>query len=356
MIKSITITNFQSHVKTELTFAKGVNVIVGSSDSGKTAIIRALRWTIFNKPSGDTICSSWGGQTSVSVDTDEGMVEKRKGKDNGYILTPQGGQSTTFKAIGTGVPDEIASLFNINEINLQYQLDSPFLLSNSPGEVAQHFNRVARLDKIDQATSEINSALRAYEQDIRFLEANLNKQEEQLRTFDYLDKMEVEVEVLEELDKQVNTLWRNRSKLNNLIIDYRITEQTIAKHAPLLALEKDVLRIDKLRKSVRTAEDDLERLVGLCSNVRNIKSKLERVQRVVIFEQQVSSLITLTDKRDELSIKLGDITDDIKEIRNLNIRIASNERTNVTMQTQFDKAMGNVCILCGNPIKHKHEK
>ena len=48
MIKSLHIQNFQSHKKTTLKFHKGINVVIGQSDSGKSAIIRALNWTINN--------------------------------------------------------------------------------------------------------------------------------------------------------------------------------------------------------------------------------------------------------------------------------------------------------------------
>ncbi|MFR9297315.1 MAG: AAA family ATPase, partial [Aedoeadaptatus pacaensis] len=43
-IEKIILVNFQSHVYSELSLSRGVNVIVGPSDSGKTAIMRALRW------------------------------------------------------------------------------------------------------------------------------------------------------------------------------------------------------------------------------------------------------------------------------------------------------------------------
>jgi len=52
VVEKITIKNFQSHEETELQFSSGVNVIVGSSDSGKSAILRALKWVVQNKPSG----------------------------------------------------------------------------------------------------------------------------------------------------------------------------------------------------------------------------------------------------------------------------------------------------------------
>ena len=42
MIKKISIKNIQSYRETELELSKGINAIVGSSNNGKTAILRAL--------------------------------------------------------------------------------------------------------------------------------------------------------------------------------------------------------------------------------------------------------------------------------------------------------------------------
>ena len=47
-IKRVIIEDFQSHRYTELELAPGFNVIVGPSDQGKTAILRAIRWVIYN--------------------------------------------------------------------------------------------------------------------------------------------------------------------------------------------------------------------------------------------------------------------------------------------------------------------
>ena len=149
MIKSIHIQNIQSHEDSYLDFSSGVNIIIGSSDSGKTAIIRALRKLVWNKPSGSAIQSSWGGSSIIRLETEDGSVVWSKDKTDTYILQLTGKKDLVFKAFGTSVPEEINSVLNFNEINLQNQLDTPFLLSETPGAVATHFNKIARLDKID---------------------------------------------------------------------------------------------------------------------------------------------------------------------------------------------------------------
>ena len=60
MIHSIKIQNIQSHKDTQLEFNPGINAIVGSSNNGKSAILRALYWVVYNRPLGtDNLLSHW---------------------------------------------------------------------------------------------------------------------------------------------------------------------------------------------------------------------------------------------------------------------------------------------------------
>ena len=127
MIQELSIQNFQSHKNTRLLFDPGVNVIVGTTDSGKTAILRGLRLAINNKPSGQAYCSRWMGKgdtSKVVVTTMEGDVITRQEKpDKLYKLN-----ETEFKAFGTEVPEEIKNVLNLGEVNDQAQMNMPFLI------------------------------------------------------------------------------------------------------------------------------------------------------------------------------------------------------------------------------------
>ena len=58
MIESISINNFQSHKATRLKLAPTVNTLQGNSDCGKSAVMRAINWLLFN-PAGDYFVSDW---------------------------------------------------------------------------------------------------------------------------------------------------------------------------------------------------------------------------------------------------------------------------------------------------------
>ena len=57
MLKKLTINNFQSWKKTTIKWHKGVNVIIGKSDKGKSALFRSMYFLIKNRPLGDGFIS-----------------------------------------------------------------------------------------------------------------------------------------------------------------------------------------------------------------------------------------------------------------------------------------------------------
>jgi DNA repair exonuclease SbcCD ATPase subunit len=73
-IKRLILENFQSHKYSEVDFAAGLNVIVGPSDTGKSAVIRALKWVLYNEPSGDFFIREGETNCSVTIHISDGTI------------------------------------------------------------------------------------------------------------------------------------------------------------------------------------------------------------------------------------------------------------------------------------------
>ena len=112
MIEKICIHNFQSHKVTVIELSPKVNTLQGNSDCGKSAVLRALHWLMFN-PAGDYFISDWArkGKTvsapcEVIVNVDGHEVIRRRDKDfNGYILDGE-----VFEATRNSVPKKILDI------------------------------------------------------------------------------------------------------------------------------------------------------------------------------------------------------------------------------------------------------
>jgi DNA repair exonuclease SbcCD ATPase subunit len=353
MIKSFKIFNFQSHKESELLLHKGVNIIVGSSDSGKTAILRALKWVKDNRPSGDSFRSDWGGETSVELQTDEDVsVIRTKGKTDSYTTHVTGEEDVIYKALGTGVPDEVNKLLCLNEINIQEQHDSPFLLTETSGKIAEHWNKIAHLEKIDIATSNVNSAIRELTSDIKYKEDQQATQLEELKKFEHLEKFEIEVEVLEELDKRYTNALQRQTKLETLINNIKGISSDIKELQPLFELEKPIEQIFLWKAEKETLELNKRKLSNLFTRLELDKEELEEQKQILVIEKPVNDLLGLYNDLNMAEEARRGLYKALSSINGINIRLDREKALHVKLKKEFEDAMpvGSLCPLCGSKI------
>lgn len=345
MIQSLEIQNFQSHKYSKLEFANGVNVIVGGSDTGKTSIIRALRWLIWNRPSGDAFRSTWDGITGVEIITNSDSIVRWKGKtESGYGLDEQ-----EFKAFGTEVPEEIIQALNVNEINLQQQLDRPFLLDATPGEVAQHFNKVAHLDQIDNGLRKVQQWIRGIEQDVNSNEKQAEQLEEDLQTFAYLDVFEKDVEVLERMQSQLTTKMHSKQKLIQLIDSLRNVTIEITQESEIIQAEKtlnNILQCIVDRKAKQHEKGLLNRVI---QEAKQITDSLQKQENITSAEKSVDQILDLFNDRKELKENLNKLEKVLDDINDSGFEYM--EKKLNKLQQKFIAIFPNVCPLCGQKKK-----
>lgn len=168
MLKYLKLVNIQSHQDTTLYFAPGVNVITGVSQHGKSAIVKGLEALVKNRgPSG----KNKAGHPKiiyrkakpliglVEAETSEGNVVSLTKSKSGSVYTVNGNE---YKGFGMSVPDDVENALNFGELNIQKQLELPFLLTKvSPGQIAKKINDITRLGDADiwqsNLTTEINT-------------------------------------------------------------------------------------------------------------------------------------------------------------------------------------------------------
>ncbi|WDC83992.1 ATP-binding protein [Caloramator sp. mosi_1] len=136
-IKSIEIENFQSHKHTKLDLSENLNVIVGPSDNGKSAIIRALKWCLFNEPKGVEFIRFDSNYCRVTLTLSDGVkiIRERTKTKNTYRLI-KNGEETVYEGFGNDIPLDIQEAHKIRKIridkdndmclNLSEQLEGPF--------------------------------------------------------------------------------------------------------------------------------------------------------------------------------------------------------------------------------------
>lgn len=348
MIESITLKNFQSHKTSELEFHPGVNAIIGPSDSGKTAIIRAIRWLVWNRPLGDAFRSVWGGDTLVGLSFPEGHVQRIKtNKDNMFIL----GHHDEFKAAGMDVPEEIRGLLNLDEVNLQQQLDRPFLLDESPGAVAEHFNRIAHLDVIDNAVSSMQKWIRQIEQDIKSAQSQSIEYKNDLETYLYLPEFESAIENLES-EERTAQMWKGKVlSLSRIIAEIDSLAKEIADYDTLLTGSDLVESLLELYSQKRETKKQLERLEGLIEQIDSVQQGLGEVEALLSVEKKVTKILSLIKERTHFNKQKEDFVFLLQEIVRVDDSFAQEKQKLERLEKDFKKLMPNVCPLCGGKVK-----
>lgn len=352
MIKSVRLQNFQSHEDTYVEFQPGVNVIIGQSDSGKTAILRALRLVLENKPGGEEYRSHWGGDTRVTVELYDGTVivrERGKGGRNAYIMN-----GVEYVAFGQDVPEDIKKVINMSDVNRQGQMDAPYLLSETPGAIAQHFNKVANLDVIDHATSYINKKINSITADVNHHKKNVDTYKEELERMPDIATIEKLVVRYESYEKDKERMVAD--KRNLVRITYRMQEVVDS-----LQTYKDVSgrlqHIDRILECIRDKKEKELDKSNLSKIVHRFRTNREALKTIPGNTNErlgvITTLLELYEKRKETART----RQNVQELC-IHIQTAEKSRENASirvkeLEKQYKEHFPDECPLCGTLQKKK---
>ncbi|MDD2960076.1 MAG: AAA family ATPase [Lachnospiraceae bacterium] len=212
-IQEVTIEGYQSHTNSTFRLSPGLTVITGPSDAGKTAIIRALRWFAFNEPTGEaflhTIRNADGSikeavdQAKVSVTFDNGVTitkTRRKGKTS---YTHSQYPTAWEKA---EVPPEIKETLGLIKqeygdfetcLNFAFQLDAPFLLSETASVGAKVLGKLSGTEVVDLSISEVNKKTHNTRSAIAYEEKQIGEIDVQLTDYFDLDTHDTQLKCAE---------------------------------------------------------------------------------------------------------------------------------------------------------------
>ena len=346
MIKSLELRNFESHRHSLFEFVPGVNIILGATDAGKTAIMRAFRWCINNRPSGNDFVS-WegvndGGETQVIVTTDTDVVTRSKGKLELYKVN-----NLELKAFNKDVPSEVSQALNLSDINLKTQFESHFLLSKTAGEVAQFFNKIARLDVIDTATNNVNRWITDIKQDIGSKNRLIEENQVKLRTFDYLTEFEQEVESLEGAEVDLRESQHQYNQLSKLLTDIDNVNAAIAQEQLIIQAEPLLDTVLGLYTQHRTLQTDHDNLTTLLNAIDDVQHQLDSYQQLLGCETLVDNLLELYKQHSAVAAEHARLSRLLRNITDIEAQLQRAETRYNILHQQFEDEFPDVCPLCG---------
>ncbi|NLY67364.1 MAG: AAA family ATPase [Tissierellia bacterium] len=292
-IKKVILENFQSHKYTEMEFDKYLNVIVGPSDHGKTAIIRGIKWALFNEPTGDYFIREGENECSVTlIFSNNTKIKRYRNKSkNYYYIYDSDGNEIVLEGFGTKVPQEVVEKTTIkkilldsnisNSINIGEQLEGPFLLSETTSTRANAIGRLVGVHIIDDALRDTLKDINRLKVEKKNYEETLKKLKEDLKEYDYLDKLQLISEKLTKIQKKI---YEKQNKLNYLYqkleLLEKINEEKIINEKYLSKL-KGLERISEIEKKLSIKIKDFSYISNRYNRLNDIVKRIER-DRIIL--------------------------------------------------------------------------
>jgi len=406
MIDKLILKNFQAHKSSELDFCPNVNCIIGESDEGKTSIIRALYWASQNKPSGGDFISDFSkrGECSASIVVGDNGIERvlefhtNKKQEKVIDRNAYWANDQEFKALGkSGVPDEVSKILQLDELNFQNQMDSPFLLSSSSGEVARYLNDIVNLNVIDDSLKKVNAKTNECNRDIKFKEDEVGVYKTELEKHQWIEQAEKEllqleddhlefknrqslqeylIDVLEDaddlvdklkpykdLDERLNTIEILIQHAGNWLFDERefqeltehlnVIDDLVESIAKFKDQDDELYQISLLVKEWESWNSGVNQLDSFKSDLNSVKTISDQIGSLAYNEKEIESLIDLTSsigvyndnhKRFfQFETLMVDIDLDLAKIKQFNKNIKITE-------TEFERDFPDTCPLCSQEI------
>lgn len=229
-IRSVYLEDFQSHDKTkiELAPAGGLTVIVGPTDSGKTAIVRGLRLLMYNVPQGTDYIRVGRSTATVAVEMSDGtkVARERSKSVNRYRIARPGQSPQVFEGFGLSVPLEVQDATGVRTVsigdtlelalNLSEQLDGPFLGKAVSGPAkAKILGALAGTEEVDEAQRAVGLDLHRAGQDESRLADEIRTLDAKIAEYDYLPRLAEQISALESILTSVKEVQRRLSDLES---------------------------------------------------------------------------------------------------------------------------------------------
>ncbi len=336
-IDKIELRNYRVLPKMDVEFDPHITTLIGNSFKGKSTIIGALRWVALNRPIGSKIIS-WGADAaSVRVTMDGKKITRKRSKSvNLYKY-----QGQEFKAFSNDVPPEIASRFNLSELNFQRQFIAPFWFCESAGEVSRQLNSIIDLKIIDTTLATIASRLRKGSTAIEVIEDNLKEAVAKRKSLKFIKQKDKDLRVLEGKNTAVEDSARESALLKNhleTLYEYKTTmeeERELRDDAALVVTKGDEMVLQDL------AVSDLSRLIeeamGFTRAIRKKPPPLTHLEKLKGLWEE------LNEEQEELEESLTLLQ--IKEEEVCKTTADFNR-----CKKQLDKLAEGRCPLCQKPM------
>lgn len=335
----IEVTNFQKWKHLNIDFTDGVNCIIAPTDSGKSAIIRAILWVVFNKnyknirhkDNSNNVSDETSVKLTIENNSEIYIVERYiSDKVSCYKLNGE-----EFKALNKKVPEKIQQLFSMSDINVQTQFEPPFLITSTSGDVSKLINEMIGLEEMDDMSQKVNTDVKACLNEEKELETNKAAVEKQMASFASLSDFESIYKNASVIYSKLLESDQKHSKINLNTNRIKIINTDLAQVNSKLKSENMVQVLNNNYSKFIENDEQIKKL-------QNVTKMLERKNIEIPDTTVVSEKYNKLSKISETIISISLLTSKIKKL-NETMKKCTESLNN------FEKELDSVkvCPTCG---------
>lgn len=392
-IKEIEIKNRHTYKNQKIEFTNGFNVIEGETGCGKTNILRAIEWVLYNEPKGNNFIRTGEKSCSAKLTFTDGssITRKRTKSSTGNYTTNINGVEQEYKGFGSEVPIEVINLHQMPEIqlakdykvklNLMEQSDLEFLIRQSGTTIAYCIgNIIPGTQTIDVANKNVNLDNRNISIEINKLQKEQQLSIKELENYKQVDSFLMLTNILEQKFNNICSLNTYCNNLYNLNTALRQNEQETFNLNNIINSYNDLLNKEQLLDKFISGIKELETLInlyinninivndinsinndinGLESDIQILSSAIDKVNNGEEICSTIIGLFNLKQQFDDNVCKINSIESIIKNLENKissypDINFDTNEfekEINLYIKLQNNIAEQNVIKNCINDIE-----
>ncbi len=355
---TLTVKGFQSHANTALDLRENFICVVGANNIGKSALIRAVRWLLYDALRGSRFIKK--GQTEASVELQIGktIVQRLKAKGvNAYVVNGK-----RLDAIKTGAPPEamdalVTHPVQIDKdlvlpINVVQQKDDPFLMGETGTTRAKILNALTGHHVLDVAIRHTVVETRRLQSEQKHLGERSDQLADDAKAFKDLPKQEERVAKARKQQNRLETLVERARRGRELFESH--TAAAKRRFAAETLSERQLPQVDRLWSR---AEAALKRNGELQEAVERYEMAV-RARRAV--ETRPERPLPLLEKAWERAETLKAKKMVLDQIRNYQVQAGNARQTLNLLLQQLDRGLaqlqmlkGTLCPTCGEPLSEK---
>lgn len=303
-IVKVVLKGFKSHVNSVFNYSPGLSVVTGPTDSGKSAgVMQPIKWVTFGEPSGEAFIFTLrdpktkevvrqAEAVEVEIHLEDGMTvskTRRKGKTAYFI----NGNLISEKA---EVPQEVKDVLGLSKIeygdfetslNFAYQLEAPFILSETASVGAKVLGKLAGTEIVDKSIAAIMKRTYKARDEKSTAQKIIDLANVELLEYLQVDDLKEKVEACEGLLEQLDRDTVRMDRVEKLAASYGVLSDKIDSCNTLLdrlAVVHDIADDLSVIELAQAKYDELIQLYGRLNNLeaglKTIKDRLEALKDV----------------------------------------------------------------------------